>query len=291
MNKEKIIWIALIVILLVGLGIRYSVAPDEMKRSSFVAETDGSIAKASNVDTAAGLGQFSVKRSVGIWVAAFFTLAIFSFLYNDNPFYKISEAIFVGVSAAYWMVVAFWTTFIPNLFGKLFPGWIQSWAMPGLEIVHESFWWLYFIPLILGIMLLMRLSPKGSWIALWPLAFIIGTTAGMRLVAYLDADFLGQIQNSIIPPVVFAEAGGIDAMQTINNLVITIGLLVCLVYFFFSIEHKGAVGKIARSGIWVLMVTFGAAFGYTVMGRIALLAARFQFLLDDWLGIIPPGAV
>jgi hypothetical protein len=48
------------------------------------------------------------------------------------------------------------------------------------------------------------------------------------------------------------------------------------------------VGKVARSGIWMLMITFGAAFGYTVMGRIALLAGRFEFLFDDWLWLIDP---
>ena len=29
--------------------------------------------------------QFSLSRTIGIWVAAFFTLFIFSFLYKDNP--------------------------------------------------------------------------------------------------------------------------------------------------------------------------------------------------------------
>ncbi len=67
-----------------------------------------------------------------------------------------------------------------------------------------------------------------------------------------------------------------------------IGVLACLVYFFFSIEHKGAVGHTARVGIWFLMITFGAAFGYTVMGRIALLAIRLEFLFDDWLWLIDP---
>ena len=36
------------------------------------------------------------------------------------------------------------------------------------------------------------------------------------------------------------------------------------------------------------MITFGAAFGFTVMGRIALLAARMEFLFDDWLWLIDP---
>ena len=38
---------------------------------------------------------------LGAWIAAFLTLGIFSYLYKDNPFYKIAENVFVGVSAAY----------------------------------------------------------------------------------------------------------------------------------------------------------------------------------------------
>ena len=75
---------------------------------------------------------------------------------------------------------------------------------------------------------------------------------------------------------------------SVRQFTLVVGVLTCLTYFFFSVEHKGGVGKVARVGIWFLMITFGAAFGFTVMGRIALLAARFEFLFDDWLWIIDP---
>ena len=58
-----------------------------------------------------------------------------------------------------------------------------------------------------------------------------------------------------------------------------------VVYFFFSVEHRGTVGAVSRAGILFLMVGFGASFGYTVMGRITLLIGRFQFLFHDWLGL------
>ncbi len=229
--------------------------------------------------------QFSFWRTVGLWVAAFFTLFIMSFLYKDNVFYKIAESVVVGVSAAYWMVVGFWTTIVPNLLGKLFPDWIKSWAMPGLDVQAEL---LYVIPLILGIMLIWRLSPRGSWISRWPLAFIIGTTAGIRLMGFMHADFLSQIRNSIVTIWATDAGGAFIFWDSLKNLILIVGVLSSLVYFFFSIEHKGFVGKTAKLGIWFLMVTFGAAFGYTVMGRIALLAIRIEFLLDDWLWLIDP---
>jgi hypothetical protein len=228
--------------------------------------------------------QFSLSRTIGLWVAALFTLFILSFLYKDNPFYKIAESVVVGVSAAYWMVVGFWTTIIPNLMGKLFPDFITGWAMPGLAAERE---WMYIVPLILGVMLVWRLLPKGSWISRWPLAFIIGTTAGIRLLGFLHADFLSQIRNTIMT-IYVVDNGSFIFWDSIKSLVVVIGVLASLVYFFFSIEHKGFVGKTAKLGIWFLMVTFGAAFGYTVMGRIALLAIRLEFLLDDWLWLIDP---
>jgi hypothetical protein len=231
--------------------------------------------------------QPSAARTFGLWIAAFFTLAIFSFLYRDNSFYKLAEAILIGVSAAYWMVVGFWDVIVPNLIGRLLPLATQAWALPGLadEDLHRNWW--YLVPLVLGIMLLWRLAPSGGWIARWPLAFIIGTTAGIRLTGFIHGDFLAQIRNNIVPLLVMHN-GAFDLWDSIANILLFVGVLACLVYFFFSFEHRGFVGGAARLGIWFLMITFGAAFGYTVMGRIALLAIRLEFLFDDWLWLIDP---
>ena len=229
----------------------------------------------------------SLPRTISLWIAAFFTIAIFSFLYRDNPIYKFAEAVFVGLSAGYWMVIAFWDVLIPNLMGKVWPTMVQKWAMPGLTGQDATRNLLYLIPGVLGIMLLWRLAPQGGWISRWPLAFIIGTTAGLQLVAYLHGDFLEQIRSSILPLVV-KNLGAFDFWGSVENVVVVIGVLSCLTYFFFSFEHTGFVGKTAKVGIWFLMITFGASFGYTVMGRIALLAIRIEFLLDDWLWLIDP---
>jgi len=304
MERKTLIWIALFVIGGIfltgralfteqGMGKAYVRAveinrddPDPDHRwMRYESATPRDYYKAEAADPSQSDYQFSLSRTIGIWVAAFFTLCIMSFLYKDNPLYKIAESVVVGVSAAYWMVVAFWTTIIPNLLGKLFPKWINSWAMPGLLADAE---WVYIFPLILGIMLLMRLSPKGAWISRWPLAFIIGTTAGIRLIGYLHADFLSQIRNTIVTLWATDLAGSFDVWASVKSMILVIGVLSGLVYFFFSIEHKGIVGKTAKLGIWFLMVTFGAAFGYTVMGRIALLAIRLEFLMDDWLWLIDP---
>ncbi|MBD3299128.1 MAG: hypothetical protein GF341_10770 [candidate division Zixibacteria bacterium] len=217
-----------------------------------------------------------------ITLGAFLTLSILSFLYKDNIFYKAAEHLFVGVSAAYWMTMGFWTVLIPNLIGKLHPPIVRPFVP---AIADQPANYFYLIPAVLGIMLLWRLSPKGPWISRWSLAFIVGTTAGLNFIRYMASDLLGQINSSMVPLVVL-ENGSLDTLTSISNIVIFLGVFCGLIYFFFSKEHKGAFGVGSRIGIWILMITFGAGFGYTVMARISLLVGRFQFLLGDWLGLL-----
>jgi hypothetical protein len=68
--------------------------------------------------------------------------------------------------------------------------------------------------------------------------------------------------------------------------VVVVGVITGLVYFFFSREHKGVFGGLAKTGVWFLMIAFGASFGYTVMARISLLIGRVYFLLHNWLQLI-----
>ena len=259
---------------------------------TYVSSEAGAVSVAPMTAALSGDGQLSLVRTAGVWVAALCTLAIFSFLWRDNPVYKVAEAVLVGVSAAYWMVVSFWTVFLPFLVAPLLPNLYHQFA-PGTPTAQPDDWWLAIVPLVLGVMLLMRLSRKASWVARWPLAFIVGTTAGLKLVGFLEADLLGQVENTIQAITVFRDDGSggyvLDVGKSVAAGLVVTATLAALAYFFFSAEHRGALGVVSRVGIWVLMITFGAAFAYTVMGRIALLQIRLEFLLDDWLWLIDSG--
>ena len=236
-----------------------------------------------------------IMRGFLITFSAFLTLAVMSFLYKDNPFYKFAEHLFVGVSAAFWMCVGFWTTIVQNLVPRLSEGLSEFFMVPYLPGDYNFF---FYIPVILGILLLMRLSPKGGWLSRWPLAFIVGTTAGLNFVRYLRSDFIKQISSTFVPLLGKRWEGigpffsNLDLSATgqlvvmASNWVIFLGVFCGLIYFYFSKEHKGVFGVGSRVGIWILMVTFGASFGYTVMGRISLLVGRLTFLFKDWLELI-----
>ena len=229
-------------------------------------------------------------QSLGTWFAAFLTLSVLSFLYEDNPFYRFAESLFIGVSAAYWMVQGIWVYIVPEMLGKLLPTVVNEYLAEVPIEVSMFDTSIALIQLILGVLLLWRLAPKGTWVSRWPLALIVGWSAGTNLTRYLVSDFAKQVSPVLIPLVEKSptEFLGISWITTFSAIVSVFGVLSVLIYFFFSLEHKGVIGQISRVGIWILMITFGAAFGYTVMGRVALLVGRMEFLFVDWLKFFQP---
>ena len=201
---------------------------------------------------------------IGVWCAVLLTLSIFSYLYGDNPFYKAAEHIFVGVSAGYIFTITFWDTIWPNLFGRLFPTIVQA----GFDFDAS-----YIFPLILGVFMLFRLSKKYDWLSRISIAYIVGMMAGLKFYVFLNSNLLTQIKSSAI------NLSG-SYLSIINEFIVLIGVISGLVYFFFSKEHTGIVGKVSRIGVYFLMIKFGASFGFAVMGRISLLIGRFEELIE-----------
>ncbi len=213
------------------------------------------------------------------WIGGLLTLMIFIFLYKENPFYNFAEHLFVGVSAAYWMVVSFWTTLIPNLVARLWPSHMGG-VLP--TAVGNKPEYIYVIPLIFGLLLLTRLIPRIAWLSRWAMAFVIGFAAGTNFTRYLQSDFVSQIHSTMVPLYQTGDTTLSTIGQTFSQTVVVVGVICALIYFYFSKEHKGVFGRAARIGIWVLMAAFGASFGYTVMARISLLTGRMNYLIE-WI--------
>jgi hypothetical protein len=200
-----------------------------------------------------------------IWIEAFVTLSLFSFLYKDNPYYKITEHIFAGLSAGYYFGLIWHAVILQQMIDPMFAG---------------GKWWL-FIPGILGALMFSRFSRKYSWISRLSLAFVMGNTAGIFLLSELHGKVIPQMKSTMLSLGFENGFGGFFL-----SLVVAAGVITTLIYFYFSKEHKGFLGGAARVGIWFIMISFGAHFGYTVMARISLLIGRVQFLYFDWVGSI-----
>lgn len=205
----------------------------------------------------------------GIWIAALLTLMIYSFLYKDNPFYKVAEHLLVGVSAGYVFTVLFWSYILPNVLRKL--------VNPDVSTLVRI---LTIVSVLFGILMLTRFIKKISWLSRYPMALLMGISSGAAIPPTMQTRILDQMHVSM-------KTLDFQNFHTYTHeLPIVIGVLSTLIYFFFSKPQKGLIGGTAKVGIIFLMVGFGASFGYTVMARISLLIGRCYFLLHDWLGII-----
>jgi len=190
-------------------------------------------------------------------LTAFFTLAIFSFLYKDNPFYRLAEHVFAGLSAGYYAGLIFQSVLVQQLWQPLVGG---------------NFWLI--VPGILGLLTFARLYRNYSWLSRVALAFVIGANAGILLMQQLHGLVLPQVAETFID------------INSIKAALIVVGVICTLIYFYFSKPHTGVLGGVATVGIWFIMISFGAHFGYTVMARVSLLIGRVQFLVIDWLHLV-----
>lgn len=198
---------------------------------------------------------------IGTIVAGLLTLAIFSFLYRDNPIYKLAEYLLIGISIGYAVVITWTTTLMDRVFVPL----------------ASDYEWHLLIPLALGLMMFGRLHKKTSSLSRLPIAVLIGAGAGLAIPAMLYARAFKQLGATVQP--LLTSSGWPD----FTALVVIIGVITTLSYFYFSREHQGLLGHSAKLGTYFLMLFFGTTFGYTVMSRMSIFIGRVEFLLSDLL--------
>ncbi|MGE5579121.1 MAG: hypothetical protein ACM3WU_03665 [Bacillota bacterium] len=196
--------------------------------------------------------------TVGVWIGAFLTLCFFSILHKENPFYRLAEHIYVGLAAGQAIVM----------------GWLNVKNMAVAPLTKEGDL-LQIVPLILGILLYARFAPSNiRWLSRIPSAFLVGIGTGLAFTRFAQSDLIGQIKGAFAP------------LNSLNNVLVLIGALGTISYFFFTKEQKGVLKVSSQIGRWTMMIAFGSAFSNTVMGRLSLLIGRLQYLLGDWLHIM-----
>ena len=232
------------------------------------------------------------QQAVGTILAAGLTLIMYSFLYRDNPLYKIAENLYVGVALGYLVINIWQESLWRDIFGPIFTA-PTSGAL-GEALAERAF------PILLGLLLLTRLSRKYGWLSRYSYGWLVGWGAGIGIAVVTHSYILKQLYAAV-EPLQAAVVGGAGASSEVFSVAwfqdvalpitwsvfVLVGTVAVLFYFFFSIEHKRAAGAVSRVGIWFLMLSFGASFGYTVMGRLSLLIGRVRFLMFDWLRMSP----
>jgi len=195
---------------------------------------------------------------------ALIILCAYSFLYKENPFYRIMESLYVGGGVGWGLAYSlfrFNQTLVPFFKDP------------------SSLWW-YTIAIFLGFFWYTYWSKKYYFLYRIPLSYGIGLSIGTGLYGSVYSTFIAQVTATF-------KGAGATPLETFNNILITIGAITAVLFFYFSKEHKGALGFASRIGRYFILIFLGSAFGNTIMGRTGLVISIVSELLKDpqWMMI------
>lgn len=220
--------------------------------------------------------------TASVLVGGIGTLAIFSFLIKENAFYRFFEHLFIGIAAGLAPMLTIRDFLWPNILEPMVGANVERFPDGTVIQPYQPLYLLYLIPMAFGCLYYFIYSRRHAWLAKIVIGFTLGASGALAIRGFF-AESVPQIAGSFKPLVVFAGES-VSWLESFNNLLFVVTLLLVLNYFFFTFGREGSVqGKIAPAGRPLLMVCFGAFFGSTVMARLALLVERVQFILHDWL--------
>ena len=207
------------------------------------------------------------------FVAFLFTLFIFSYLIGDNPLFRIAVYIFVGVSAGYVASVVSRQVIWPDLFIPLVTGTITQKPLIA-------------IPLILGVLLITRISPRLTQLGMPTMALLVGVSAAVAVGGAVTGTLFPQIGATInMFDTHTATSAAQLAEMLINGVWILAGVTTTLVYFHFgarttsdgSARRFALIELIAFVGSIFLAITLGVLFAGVYSAALTALIDRFHF--------------
>jgi hypothetical protein len=209
-----------------------------------------------------------MNEFIGLIIAFILTLLIFSYLLGDNPLYRLAIHLLVGTSAAYAALVV-----------------IQQVILPIFNLIQEDLRnpdnFLWFVPIFLVLLLLLKRLPTISWLGNNTLAVLVGVGAATSLV--------GAIMGTLWPQ--------ITAVTPTNPLFPGQGILIALLTACTLLAFQ-FTGRIDQNGNWtqpvwqraitiigriLITITFGILFATVFNTSIILLSDRLGYFLNEFL--------
>jgi hypothetical protein len=220
---------------------------------------------------------------IGALIGFVLTLLIFSYLIGDNPLFRITLHLFIGVSAGFAATVVIYNVLLPRMFEPLIFG-------EGTEQI------LAVVPIILAGLLVTKISPRFAFLGNLPMAYIVGISAA----AAIGGAVLGTLIPQTLASMNLLDVQAIQefdenlGLRMINGVIILIGTLTTLAYFQFSslsgitdktqlqtwIDTLGQIGQV------FVAITFGFLFAGVFNAALTALIGRVVFVIDFLKAII-----
>jgi len=212
-----------------------------------------------------------VTEQVGLWIGFIFTLMIFSYILGDNILYRLAVYVFVGLAAGYITVVTIESVILPWARGTV----LAPEAGVGGIVIG-------LIPFILGLLLLLKTSPRLGRTGNIAIAFIIGVGTAVALV--------GAISGTLLP--LAMSTGSRVRIDVLNGFLIFLGVASTLIYFQY-LARRRPDGEIRRGlvtrffggiGQVFIVVTLGAIYAGAILTSLTIFSERIGFILGRMTG-------
>ena len=226
----------------------------------------------------------SLPDMVGAFLGFTFTVLVFTYIIGDNPFFRFTVYMFIGVAAGYTAVVVFYNVILYQL------------VLPLVEAKGLAFSLL--VPLILGIWLVVtKASPQLTRWGNPVMAYLVGAGAAIAIGgAVLGTIFPQVAATTNLFDLEAARGSGANLLGWIvKGIIILGGTVTTLVYFHFGVRPVADqaprrlpwIEAMASVGQIFIIITLGAIFAGVYAAALTALIERMQYAVNLLLPLIP----
>jgi len=218
------------------------------------------------------------------------TLMVFTYLLGDNPLYRLAVHLFVGVTAGYAVLVAYYNVIHPQMLGPLVVSLSQGLAvLTALPTLLPALF-----ALMLSLFLLLKLSPGASWtnrLGSVATAYLVGVGSAVAIGGAITGTLFPQISATFLSLLPQTELG-FSPERMVDHFVIIFGTLATLGFFYYGARVRPGRPPerppLARPVALVGQVFIGVAFGVMYAGALVASLAFFADRLVAMWSILEP---
>lgn len=230
----------------------------------------------------------SLADQIGAVVGFLLTLMVISYLFGDNALFRLAVHIFIGVAAGFATVLVLDQVI-----------WQQT-LQPLIAAPLQNLY-LTIPPLLLGVWLLVKSSPKMAQLGNPVVAFLVGVGAATAIGGALFGTLFPQATAAMgLLDLQAAKQGGQPLLSWFPNAVVgLLATVITLAYFQFNLgaRHDQAsrfqtlMAPIRNIGQGILAVTFGVLFAGVYAAALAAMIGRVYFVWEtvwNWITMFIP---
>ena len=210
------------------------------------------------------------------------TLMVFSYLLGDLPLiralYRSAVYIFVGMTAAFTLVVSYEGLILPYLQD------IQNTETSWTTLGNSADVTIFFTALLFGLLLLLKPVRSLTWLTNSVYAVVIVVGASVAVVGALSGTLFPLLHATVMIP----EDLSADFGALVDRLIIFVGTMTALFYFHYQTRADSSHGA-GQSGLGrgfrhigkVFIVTaLAAIYASTLLTSLTILSERVSFLFQ-----------